>query len=316
MKKNENSPLLPEKIAHNEEMQKQKSRSLWRKASQGKNKRSGLCALGWIATILLCIMIVDVGVLLTQLQLKTLTLQWLFDTQLSIWRFEQLPILITLIKTVFLFLAMFFRWLYYPTQAVILSIIVLLASDAFRLDAFTQKELLDNELDKANIFNILPLMFSVLESVCLGSVYEDSKEKEAAVNLDKEPGIQKPNHISFSKMLRVLRPYFWPHGLGNRIRACSTYVLLGASKIANIVSPLFMANATNALIEKDVSKALASVSIYCILVLVSSILKELQSVIYLKVKQTAYVEIATLTYEHLHSLSLDWHLKKVISPFK
>lgn len=32
--------------------------------------------------------------------------------------------------------------------------------------------------------------------------------------------------------------------------------------------------------------------------------------VYLKVKQTAYVEIAEETFRHLHTLSLEWHLKK------
>ena len=31
---------------------------------------------------------------------------------------------------------------------------------------------------------------------------------------------------------------------------------------------------------------------------------------YLRVKQTAYSQIAGSTFKHLHSLSLEWHLKK------
>ncbi|CAI5744282.1 unnamed protein product [Peronospora destructor] len=46
------------------------------------------------------------------------------------------------------------------------------------------------------------------------------------------------------------------------------------------------------------------------LTLVSKLFKELQSLIYLKVKQTAYIELATLTYEHMQSLSYDWHVQK------
>jgi len=77
-----------------------------------------------------------------------------------------------------------------------------------------------------------------------------------------------------------------------------------------------MAKATNAFVEKNISKALILLSIYWTLVLVSKILKELQFVIYLKVKQTVYVEIATPTYVHLRFLSLDWHLKKGIPQLK
>jgi ABC-type bacteriocin/lantibiotic exporter with double-glycine peptidase domain len=78
----------------------------------------------------------------------------------------------------------------------------------------------------------------------------------------------------------------------------------------NLYAPMFMATSTNALIAANVSAAVTSIACYCACNLVSKALSELQSVVYLKVKQTAYVEIATMTYEHLHSLSLDWHLKK------
>lgn len=32
--------------------------------------------------------------------------------------------------------------------------------------------------------------------------------------------------------------------------------------------------------------------------------------VYIKVQQAAYIEIAENTFGHLHSLSLDWHLRK------
>ena len=53
-----------------------------------------------------------------------------------------------------------------------------------------------------------------------------------------------------------------------------------------------------------------AVLIYSALSLCSKVFKELQNVIYLKVKQTAYAEISVTVFEHLHSLSLEWHLKK------
>ncbi|CAJ1411230.1 unnamed protein product [Effrenium voratum] len=37
---------------------------------------------------------------------------------------------------------------------------------------------------------------------------------------------------------------------------------------------------------------------------------EAQSLVYIKVQQAAYIEIADNTFAHLHSLSLDWHLRK------
>ena len=123
-------------------------------------------------------------------------------------------------------------------------------------------------------------------------------------------------------LLQLLRPYFWPKGVGHRVRALSTYFLLLISKAANLVAPLYMARATNALGASSSSSSsssslstnqqLASVSIviYCGLTLISKVFKELQSVAYLRVKQTAYSEIAEFTYRHLQSLSIEWHIRK------
>ncbi len=125
--------------------------------------------------------------------------------------------------------------------------------------------------------------------------------------------------INVQVLLRLLRPYFWPKGVGHRLRALSTYFLLLISKAANLVAPLYMARATNALSASSSSSSslstnqqLASVSIviYCGLTLISKVFKELQSVAYLRVKQTAYSEIAEFTYRHLQSLSIEWHIRK------
>ncbi|OQR99491.1 ATP-binding Cassette (ABC) Superfamily [Thraustotheca clavata] len=161
-------------------------------------------------------------------------------------------------------------------------------------------------------------MFSVFEAILL---YQAHKKKNLQKN--KEDGAIKDleasqttteatpsKGISFVKMLLVLRPYFWPHGFGHRVRALSTYLLLGTSKLLNLYAPMFMAQATNALVAKDAWRAFVGVTCYCVSIFISKTLEEVKSIVYLKVKQTAYVEIATMTYEHLHSLSLDWHLKK------
>lgn len=42
----------------------------------------------------------------------------------------------------------------------------------------------------------------------------------------------------------------------------------------------------------------------------SAALKQGQNAVYLRVKQEAFAQIARMTFTHLHSLSLQWHLKK------
>ena len=61
-------------------------------------------------------------------------------------------------------------------------------------------------------------------------------------------------------------------------------------------------------VNKD--KIFTNIIIYCSLALSAKVCRELQNVVYLRVKQLAYTEIAEITFNHLHSLSLEWHLKK------
>ena len=90
-----------------------------------------------------------------------------------------------------------------------------------------------------------------------------------------------------------------------------TYSLLSRlSKVCSLWSPFFLAAATNYLVEKEFGKASIQMIIYAILRVMSSLFKELQSVIYVKVKQQASIELQELTFSHLHSLSLNWHLSK------
>eukprot|EP00434_Breviolum_minutum_P017141 symbB.v1.2.015128.t1/scaffold1122.1/size136700/12 len=103
----------------------------------------------------------------------------------------------------------------------------------------------------------------------------------------------------------------------NRIRALTTWACVVLSKVSNIISPIFLARATNALASAlRQSKPEISAEIwwplveYAALVFVSKALKEAQSLVYIKVQQAAYIEIADNTFAHLHGLSLDWHLRK------
>ncbi|KAF1314572.1 Atp-binding protein, partial [Globisporangium splendens] len=242
---------------------------------------------------------------------------WLVRPSHVQWRFWGVPVVATLVKSVLFSLAMSYpnaRMLTWSCYLFCAGFLVVLAIDSFELDSFSQADEEKFLLVDANIANSLPLIFTVLEVVNLNYLLDQIVTPPApkeADNLDApvdEPA--KPQGISFVKMVYILKPYFWPHGMANKIRAASTYVVLIISKLANIASPLYMAKATNALLAKDTSSAIVNLAIFTAMVLVSKLFKELQSLIYLRVKQTAYVELATLTYEHIHSLSYDWHVRK------
>ena len=54
----------------------------------------------------------------------------------------------------------------------------------------------------------------------------------------------------------------------------------------------------------------SDILLYTGLTFLASALGQLQSVVYLPVKQNAYIEISESTYRHLMSLSYDWFIKK------
>ncbi|KAG4042875.1 hypothetical protein PC123_g21645 [Phytophthora cactorum] len=247
-------------------------------------------------------------------------LGWLLDVQQPQWRFWGLPVWATLIKSVLFLLAT--RWpdvrpVTWLVNLFCLAFLGVLAVDAFQLDAISRLDEEKQALVDANVANSLPLIFTVLEVVNLSYLLDSIRtpaptESEALpqVAADRPVEPAKPRGISFVKLMYILKPYFLPHGFANKLRAGSTYLVLILSKLANLAAPLFMASATNALVAKDTGGAIKDIAIFSFLTLVSKLFKELQSLIYLKVKQTAYIELATLTYEHVQSLSYDWHVQK------
>lgn len=121
--------------------------------------------------------------------------------------------------------------------------------------------------------------------------------------------------MNFFQLMRVLQPYFWPNAgsdgaLINRVRSTLTWVLVAASKTCNLLAPFYLSSATNFLIEKNWGGAVVNIVAFCGFRLASQVFSNLQGIVYIKVKQQASIELQTLTFHHLHELSLNWHLSK------
>jgi len=135
-------------------------------------------------------------------------------------------------------------------------------------------------------------------------------------NNDKKPKEEvSKKRLTFVELVKVLSPYFWPAkgsdgAFINRIRSTSTWVMVALSKICNLWAPFFLSKATNYLVQGDFTSAAQTMSGFIAFRLAGSIFKELQSLIYIKVKQQAGIQLQELTFTHLHSLSLNWHLSK------
>ena len=121
--------------------------------------------------------------------------------------------------------------------------------------------------------------------------------------------------LTFRELMLVLGPFFWPNegtdgALINRIRSTLTWVMVACSKTCSLVAPLYLSAGTNELTVGNYSRAATNIGIFCSLRFGSSFFKEAQSIVFLKVKQQAYIQLAETTFAHLHELSLNWHLTK------
>ncbi|CAM9100534.1 unnamed protein product, partial [Phaeothamnion confervicola] len=166
---------------------------------------------------------------------------------------------------------------------------------------------------------LLSRLRRAMRAVTQRSVYEklraDTDATDGLDSLEGGDGFRRKRKLTAGQLLVVLKPYFWPrgtsrHALMNKLRSTATWVLVVGSKACSVVAPFFLSDATNALYAGDVTATCKWVGVYAALSLASKVLKEGQSLVYLKVKQQAYIEIAEQTFRHLHNLSLQWHLNK------
>jgi len=142
----------------------------------------------------------------------------------------------------------------------------------------------------------------------------ESKVFEYPKNTDSEATAEKKSHLGKALVL-ILKPYFWPEAtstsaLLNRTRAILTWVCVIASKACSLTSPIFLGKASTALAQFDYKECARNAILFSVIQFFSTFFKECQSLIYLKVAQAAFVQLSEVAFFHLHSLSLDWHLRK------
>jgi len=179
---------------------------------------------------------------------------------------------------------------------------------------------------------IVTLFQSVLAHMLLSSSRKIQKLRatmnsveDGAGDTDDASQSQYSSSLSYFQTLCVLKPYFWPSTgertevLLNRFCALLTWVCVAGSKASNLVAPICLAGAINGVTaalgrgpgsQPMTAKVVINLVMYAFLSFLSKGLKELQSLVYIRVQQAAYIEIADQTFVHLHCLSLDWHLRK------
>ncbi len=121
------------------------------------------------------------------------------------------------------------------------------------------------------------------------------------------------------KTLRRLLPYLWPADRGDlRLRVLIAVILMIAAKGATVVVPLILREAVNALTPAETAAGVAVVLAVPLGLLIAygaarvlSIgFAELRDALFARVAQHAIRRVALETFQHLHRLSLRFHLDR------
>lgn len=118
--------------------------------------------------------------------------------------------------------------------------------------------------------------------------------------------------ISFFQFLGFLRPYFWPRGNKSffpQVVVLISLILLGGSKACSIIAPLYIGYAVDELVSTS-EMPWNDIAIYVSLTFAAQLLKQVQSAIYLLVRQRAFVEISSGVMQHLLLLDHTFHTKR------
>jgi ATP-binding cassette, subfamily B, heavy metal transporter len=117
--------------------------------------------------------------------------------------------------------------------------------------------------------------------------------------------------------LKRLLPYLWPEGRPDlKLRVVIAMVLLVLSKIVTVATPYSFKWATDALVAKGgVAAAGLSVALFMIIAyglgrIMMVLLGQGRDAIFAKVGQRTVRVLSTSTFQHLHALSLKFHLER------
>ena len=162
---------------------------------------------------------------------------------------------------------------------------------------------------------VLGALFSALEGVLEGLVCHFGSDVPSTGPTAEEAAegiaVGGAKSIGLAELATIMRPYFWPEGLLNRFCVMMTWTFLISSKAANILAPMFIAKATDALAGEDPARAVTLlIAGYASLLFANKAFKELQSLSYIRVKLIASVQLKESIFAHLLTLSMDWHQRK------
>ncbi len=114
--------------------------------------------------------------------------------------------------------------------------------------------------------------------------------------------------------VRSLLPYLWPKGdVGAHVRVVTAVALLVLAKVATVYIPIVYSHAVDALSPKDhpLTVPLGLIVAYAVLRVASAGFAELRDAVFAAVAQSTVRKVALQTFQHLHRLSLRFHMDRM-----
>jgi len=155
------------------------------------------------------------------------------------------------------------------------------------------------------------LLLSIIECYFVVIVAPDHEDE------DTTPASGEPLKKTLSReaILILIKPYIWPDATAesavrNRFFAVMTWVCVILGRGLNVYAPLYLGWASTELAHQEYYKCMRYAILYALIQFFSSSFREGQSIFYLKIEQAAFINLSTTVFAKLHSLSLDWHLRK------
>ena len=122
----------------------------------------------------------------------------------------------------------------------------------------------------------------------------------------------QPSRTGFQTVASLL-PYLWPKGEpGARIRVVLAAALLVLAKVATVYIPIVYAHAVDALAPRNhpLTIPMGLILAYALLRVASAGFAELRDAVFAAVQQRTVRKVALQTFQHLHRLSLRFHLDR------
>ena len=133
--------------------------------------------------------------------------------------------------------------------------------------------------------------------------------------LDQRPSNPDAGRMNGKDIIRRVAPYLWPQAAPNiRFRVVVSLILLLLSKVVALGAPQLYGRAVDALSQRDVPDlllgAVGLTVAYGLARMGSSGFQQLRDVVFAPVAQRAFRAVARETFEHLHGLSLRYHISR------